>query len=255
MFKTVKGKIVAGVVSVGLLSGVGAAFASVNIADQLQNWYDKTFASFVNTLKDDVTEYAIKKTAGLPAEYDKQKTDTGNNIDAAKVDQTKWAQNEISNATTSRIKDLNAKSEEIKGGMEAQFNQLVTDAQAEINRAFRVAGELAEQDLTNYTSDKGTKARAEMDAELNKAKDQATSDLQKAITSAKAQLQGQLKINSSTSKKKLTDTIDAKISELRALITKKADELLEKEKQLIAERADQDVQAAKDALDQVISGI
>ncbi len=40
MLKTIKGKVIAGTVSVVLLSSAGAAFASSNAGAKLQNWYD-----------------------------------------------------------------------------------------------------------------------------------------------------------------------------------------------------------------------
>ncbi|MEK5389641.1 hypothetical protein NSQ59_04545 [Margalitia sp. FSL K6-0131] len=255
MLKTVKGKIVAGVVSVGLLSGVGAAFASMDIGKQLQNWYGKTLPLYTNQLSQDVTADVIKKTAGLPAEYDKLKNDTGKAIDDAKGVQTTAAKGEISNALNSRLTALNSEKENIKSDVEARFAKILADAKDAINKAGTVASQMADQDLTNYTSDKGTKARAAMDAELNKQKDQAASDLQKAITLAKSEIQGKLKLSTGGTRQEIGKAIDAKIAELRTLITKKAGELLEKEKQLIAERAAQDVQAAEDALDGVVAGI
>lgn len=255
MFKTVKGKVVAGVVTVGLLSSVGAVFANTDAGAKLQTWYDKQFNGASTVVKGASAAYGLSKVPGLTKEYNTIKTGAGTDINTAKDSKTGEANSSIQNAAQSRIDNVNKQKDAIKANMNAQFAQLFAEAQMAINQAGDSAYAWAQNDLGKYTSDNGAKALAEMDTELTATKKKAVDDLSKAINKAKFELGLQLGVNTVLTTKQINNAIDAKIAELRTKINQTASDLVEAQKALIAQKAADYVTAAETELDTVIDGI
>jgi hypothetical protein len=255
MFKSVKGKVVAGVVSVGLLSGVGAAFANTDAGTQLQNWYNSQFSKASTGVKAAATLHGAGQVSGLTREYNTLKTGTGTAINDEKGLKTGEANTEIQAAAQSRIVNVNQQTDIIKGNMDQQFTDLFNDAQATINKAGDFAYAWAQKDLGKYTSDKGAKALADMDTELTATKKKAVDDLTAAITNAKNDLNAQLRSKSAATTVQINHAIDAKIAELRGLIQQKASDLVEAQKALIEKKSADYVKAAEGELDTVVDGI
>lgn len=255
MFKTVKGKVVAGVVTVGLLSSVGAAFASLDAGAQLKSWYDKQFNTTSAVVKGAAAAYGLSKVPALTKEYNGIKEGNGTAVNEAKVLKTGEANTSIQTASQTRIDSVNKQKADIKANMDAQFAQLFTEAQNAINQAGDQAYAWAQSDLGKYTSDKGAQALADMDTELTATKKKAVDDLSKAINKAKIELSIQLGTKAWATTGKINNAIDAKIAELRQKINDTATELLAAQKQLIADKADSYVKQAEDELETVVGNI
>lgn len=253
--KTVKGKIVTGVVTLGLLSGVGAAFANTDAGAQLKAWYDKQFGSAASTIESAATKHATDQLPALEKEYNAIKTGTGSDISDAQTFQTDLANGAINSAKQSHINKLNGQKDKIVKEMDSAFAGIVAFAQAQINSAGKAAYQYAQTDLGNYTDAEGKKAITGMTTKLNTSKDKAVQELKDAIAEAKLEIQKQLDFYTEDSTTKINLAIDTKIKELRSLITKKAEELLEAQKSLIAYKAQELENTAKAELDSVIDGI
>ena len=247
--KSVKGKIVTGVIALGLISGIGAVFANTDAGARLQAWYKAQFDKSAKVIADDTKAYAKSKAPGLKEEYNNLKDEKGEQISDAKDMQTSMADDAIKNAKNSHIRNLNNQKEKILNEMGAAFDGIVSDAQTEINSAGDRAYALATSDLGKYTDVEGKKALTDMTTQLTASKDKAVNELREAIDLAKLDYQTE------ASTTEIKAAIDAKIVELRGLINQKADELLSQQKQIIAAKATELEQIAKNELDSVISGI
>lgn len=253
--KSVKGKIVTGVIALGLISGIGAVFANTDAGARLQAWYKAQFDKSAKVIADDTKAYAKSKAPGLKEEYNNLKDEKGEQISDAKDMQTSMADDVIKNAKNSHIRNLNNQKEKILNEMGAAFDGIVSDAQTEINSAGDRAYALATSDLGKYTDAEGKKALTDMTTQLTASKDKAVNELREAIDLAKLEIQKQLDYQTEASTTEIKAAIDAKIVELRGLINQKADELLSQQKQIIAAKATELEQIAKNELDSVISGI
>ena len=253
MFKTVKGKVVTGVVTVGLLSGVGAAFASTDVGTMLQNWYNGQFNQSAAKIQSDATNYVGSKAPGLAREYNTLKSDAKSDINATKTTSINDSTADINNAKQGHVDALNAKEAEIASNIESQFNQIYSIANQAINTAGTQAYNYASTDLTKLTTKEGTKALEEVNTQLTAVKDQANADLQAEIDAAKADLQSQLNAEASATTEEIKVAIDAKIAEVRTLIQTKVAELVAEQQTLIANAASQLEDQAKSELDDVVA--
>lgn len=255
MLKTIKGKVIAGTVSVVLLSSAGAAFASSNAGVNFKAWYDGQFNAASSGIQADVTSNVQNRINGLATEYNGLKTAAGTSIATDGTNATTLASGNINTANQEHINAINAQKTHIETYMAGQFTALSTFADGLINQAGTAALGYANNDLTSFTGAKGTAARTSLTTELETDTDEAVAELQAAISGAKTSLQGQLDTLEASTTADIIAAIDAKIVELRGLITAKRDALVAAQKLLIDAKALELENAAKTELQAVVNGI
>lgn len=255
MLKTIKGKVIAGTVSVVLLSSAGAAFANSDAGAKLQNWYAGQFGLATSNIVNDVEDNVSGKVNGWASEYEGLKTAAGTSIVADGTSATNKASDNIDAKTQEHIASIDAKQAQIERYMDGQFATLKFAANGLINEAGRGALAYANSDLTSFTGDKGVTARANLTTALEADTASAVAELEKAIADAKGELQTQLDTKEAATTEAIIAAIDAKIVELRGTITAKRDALVAAQKLLIDAKALEMENAAKDALQAVVNGI
>ncbi|WP_394188344.1 hypothetical protein [Paenisporosarcina quisquiliarum] len=255
MLKTIKGKVIAGTVSVTLLAGAGAAFASSNAGANLKDWYDGQFNTASGNIQSDVATNVQNRINGLASEYNGLKSAAGNSISTDGTTATATASGNIDTAAQEHIDAINAEKVHIQGYMAGQFASLETFADGLINQAGTAAVNYANNDLTNYTGAQGVAARTSLTTALEDDTEDAVAELQQAISAAQGELQGQLNSLEDSTTENIIDAIDAKIEELRLTITAKRDALVAAQKVLIDAKAVELEEAAKAALQAEVDGI
>ena len=255
MLKTVKGKVIAGTVSVVLLSGAGAAFASSNAGVNFKAWYDGQFNAASAGIQADVTSNVTSRINGLASEYNGLKTVAATSIATDGTNATTTASGNIDSATREHIDAIEAEQEHIEGYMAGQFTSLKTFADGLITQAGNAAVGYANNDLTSYTGTKGTAALASLTTQLDTDTDDAVAELQQAISDAQSELQTQLNTLEASTTADIIAAIDAKIVELRGTITAKRDALVAAQKVLIDAKALELENTAKADLQAVVNGI
>lgn len=255
MLKTIKGKVIAGTVSVVLLSSAGAAFASSNAGTKLQNWYAGQFGEATSDIVGNVESNVSGRINGLATEYEGLKTAAGTSISTDGTNATNTASGKIETETQEHIDAINAKQTQIEGYMNGQFAALKFAANGLINQAGSAALGYANNDLTTFTGEKGNAALTSLTSKLDTDTDEAVAELQQAITDAKNELQAQLDTKEAATTADIIAAIDAKIVELRGKITAKRDALVAAQKLLIDAKALELETAAKAELQGVVDGI
>ncbi len=250
--KSIKTKIVTGVVTVGLLSGVGAAFANTDAGAQLKNWYDGQFGKSLASVQSETTKYGTDKQPALDQEYTNLKTNATNSINGTKASEMKTAKDEIKGAKNTHLQALKAKKAEISGYMDDQFDAISIAAKNSINLSGDQSLTEKYGDLISHTESKGWDAYVDMNSQLASAEYDAIRELEDAIYYAKEDLQKQLASEASATITEIKEAIDAKISELRTLITKKKDELVAAQQEFISKEAADRVIKAKADLDATV---
>ncbi|EKN64745.1 hypothetical protein BABA_22693 [Neobacillus bataviensis LMG 21833] len=250
--KSMKTKIVTGVVAVGLLSGVGAAFAKTDAGEILQGWYDGQFGKSTSSLESETAKYGTDQQTAWSGEYNNLKTDATNSINGTKTSETNKAKGEINGAKKGHLDVLKAKKAEISGYMDDQFDAISVAAQNGIKSAGDKTLTDAYDDLQKHTESKGWDAYVDMNSQLASAEFDAIRDLEDAIYFAKKDLQDQLNAETSATTTEIKEAIDAKIAELRTLITAKKNELLTAQQEFISKEAQDRVTKAKADLDATV---
>lgn len=251
--KSIKTKVVTGVVAVGLLSGVGAAFAKTDAGAILQGWYDGQFGKSTASLESQTTKYGTDQQQAWASEYNNLKTDATNSINGTKTSEMNKAKGEINGAKKGHLDALKAKKAEILGYMDNQFAAISADAQKAINSAGDQTLTAANADLKSHTESKGWDAYVDMNSQLASAEFDAIRDLEDAIYYAKKDLQDQLDAESTATITEIKEAIDAKIGELRTLITQKKDQLVAVQQEFITKEAEERVKSAKADLDATVA--
>jgi len=256
MLKTIKGKVIAGTVSVVLLSGAGAALAnSLDAGDKLQAWYTGKFLTSVGSIASQTNAYGNAEKDKFEIEYAGMKTAATTSINT-KADNMETSTNESVKAVSDAyIDDVNSKKAEISRKMENQFNFLSAASQVGIDLAGAKALRDANTDLSQYTSAAGTAATDQMTEDINFATATAKSNLEAAIAKAKFDLQEELNSETASTVTEINGKIDAKIVELRTKISKIKDDFVLAQEQSIATAAAALETQAKADLDAIVNGI
>jgi hypothetical protein len=253
--KSVKTKVLTGVVAVGLLSGVGAAFANTDAGTNLQNWYNGKFGQAAASIQNQTAGYALGKVPALTQEYNGLKTAATNSINFSKDTASAIANSGITNANKEHLDALAGQKQAIQDHLQSQFDGIQQAADTIIGQVGLQAIDLANRDLTKHTGDAGTAALDQLTTDLNATSEQAVKDLQAAIDAAKLDLQSQLNAATSSRVENIKNIIDRKIEELRTTITAKRNELVGIQLGLITKKAQELEAQAKADLTAVVDGI
>jgi hypothetical protein len=252
---TVKKKVLAGAISVGLLSGVGMAFANTDAGGALKSWYDGKFNATVEAINSDVSEYAEGLMPGLQDEYNGMKTGAETKINSKRDSEIGAASTEISKAKASRIASVERTKEEIIDGAGLAFYNEFLKGYNEIQKAGNAALASATTDLTAFTGEKGQAAIEQVTNDLTVAKDAAVTELEEAIRIAKEELTAELATQQEINTRNLKNQVNWKIDDVRKQIKGILAGLVTTQEGLIVAKAAELESEAIAALDEVVSSI
>lgn len=252
---TVKKKMAAGAISVGLLSGIGLAFANTDAGGALKTWYSGIFNNASAEVTDSIDQYVMDQRDDLLDDYNGMKAGAGESIDFAKNFEIGESSAAINNAKQSHLDSLGAAKAQILEGMEQQFDAVHQREYLRIQEAGDRALQAARADLTSYTGTKGTAAIEEVTTQLNAVKEQAVADLGQAIANAKSAITAQVETEKASTVNSLKLHVDQKIEDVFDEIHGIIGDLVAAQEALIEAKAAELEAAAITALDDVVSGI
>ena len=255
MLKTVKGKVIAGTVSVVLLSSAGAAFASSNAGTSFKAWYDGQFNAATTSVSTQSLGYVNGKVDGLVTEYNGMKTTATTSINGTRDSSTNRVNNAITDEKQGHINAINRQKSQISGYMATQFDGLSNFANGLIVQAGLDATAYAQVNLGTHATTEGGKAVAKVTTDVSAASAAAVTELETAISTAQGELNTQLASETTATVEEIKGMVDAKIIELRGTITQINNNLIATQKELINAEAGRQLQSAKDALQAVVNGI
>ncbi|MUK87688.1 hypothetical protein GMD78_04640 [Ornithinibacillus sp. L9] len=252
---TVKGKIVAGVLAAGVISGTGVVFANTDAGENLREWYNSMFNQSVATIEEDVTAYGESQLPGLLEEYEGLKTDAELDIDLTRELETNESLNEILAAKMSHIESLDEEQQAILESIGAEYYNVFLDGYFEIQRLQAEGLAYATNDLTDFTDEVGQEAVTQMTTDLNTARDEAVTELEDAIREAKETLTAEIENQEEITTRNLMNQIDWHIEDLRDEVQDLLTGLVEEQQAIITAAAQELENDALEALDEVVSGI
>lgn len=255
MLKTVKSKVIAGVATVGLLTGGGVALGATDAGVQLKGWFDSKFAIATTGVIKDTTSYANSKVPGLAAEYNGLKVDATSKINAKGEFVTGVTNESIDKQSQAYIDQINKEKAHIETYLSSRFDDLSSAASGLINQSGKDALDYANTDLAKHAGDTGTAAVADVNVKVKEATAQAAKKLQDTIDGAKSDLQGQLNSNQAATTAEIKAMIDSKISELRKIITSTNNQLIAYHEKNITMTAKALLLAGQAELDGIVGNI
>lgn len=250
-----KGKLVAGVLAVGVLASAGVAYASTDAGANLKQWYDGMFTTSVDNVDTEVNAYKDSRIAEVAEEYEGLKSDASIDIDLTRTTETGESLEEIVNAKLSHLESLDETQQEILANMGLQFYNVMLDGYFEIQRLGEEGVAYATDDLTTYTDELGEDAVNQLTGDLTTATDDAVTELEDAVRAAKEQLAQELDSNEEITARNIKNQLDWTIEDLRETVTGLLTGLVEEQQTIITAKAQELEDNAKAALDEVVSGI
>jgi len=246
-----KGKIAAGIVVAGVVSGSSFAFANTDAGENLKAWYDGMFGQSVETMEGDTSEYIEDQLPGLNEEYEALKEQSGVDIDLTRELETGESAEEILAAKMNHIEALEDKQQEILGNIGAQYYDVFLDGYFQIQTLQQEGLDYAANDLTAFTGDAGDAAVAQMTDDLNTARDTAVDELEEAIQNAQEELAAEIDSQEEITTRNLRNQVDFHIEDLRGEVETLLEGLVEEQKNIIIAAAqdleDDAIQALEDA--------
>lgn len=253
--KSLKNKIIAGTVAVGLISSTSFAFANTNAGEALKNWYDNIFNQAVADSESDVDEYGESLIPGLNEELEGLKDDATASIFDTRDGETESSLSEIEKAKQAHLEALIEEHGEIMGYMEQQFFEVYMDNWLEIQSLAAEGTASAGAELEALTGENGEAALLHVTNELTSAKEGAVKELEDEIEKAKRELSENVDFHSDKLTANLTKEIDFSVDAARETVTKLKEQLVKDQQAIITAKAQELEKEAKDSLDEVVSGI
>lgn len=255
MLKTVKGKVIAGTVAIGLLSGVGVALGATDAGTHLKNWYDAQFTKSSNQITEAVANYGEGKVDGLLTEYNGLKEDASNKIGERGEFVTAATNKGIEASARNHIDSIKEQKAHIESYLSSQFKSLKDFAAGLINETGQKALEYANEDLKKHANAAGSEAQKKMIEDVKATTENAVNDLEETIKYAKEDLQAQLDKNTDLTIEEIKALIDAKIDELRTKITQLNNNLIAEQDKIITMVGKRLLLEAQAELDAIVEGI
>ncbi|GGJ58970.1 hypothetical protein [Virgibacillus salexigens] len=252
---TLKSKVAAGVIGVGILSSAGVVFANTDAGITIRQWYDGMFNDSVATIEEEVTEYGESKLPELEEKYGQLRRDASLDIDLARTEETAASLQEVVAAKLAHIESLSEEESMILEEMGLQFYNVFLDGYLEIERLGVEGLQYATNDLTAFTEQLGDEAVNQLTSDLTEAKSQAVAELEEAIANAQADLEAEIATNEEVTIRNLQNQVDWAINDLRETVTELIGGLVEEQQIIITATAQTLENEAKAALDEVVSGI
>lgn len=250
---TVKGKIVAGVVTIGLVSGVGAAFASTDIGAQLQSWYNGKFTSSAASMEKPLTDYVASKAGYIYSEGTKMVNGAKGAINGTRDTEKSDSEKAISDSAAARIDALESKKDVIFAGIDDQFESIQTYATSLLNQLAAQGQTQADNYLKGVTNSTGTAAVNNVQAHLTTVKNDAVTDLNAAIALAKTELLAEIESQKNITVTELKAAVDAKIAEVKSVLEGKLAGYVSAQQKLIQDKAIELEAAAESELDSAVT--
>jgi hypothetical protein len=252
---SVKGKVVAGVVTVGLLSGIGTAFANTDAGTQLQSWYNGQFNTAKQQSASAVYNYALGQKNSLMQEKENLKNAAVTNVATAGTDEVDRANGEINSALESHVDAVNTKEAAITTAMPGQFDSFVTSTNGTVNYYVGQEASKATNEITSAVNAQGVVSVDTVNTEVSTTKTNAVAALESEISAAKAELQRLVNEEKAAATQELKDNFDAQIVAVRGQIVDLIADLENANKEAIADKGAEIEAAAKAELDALVNGI
>lgn len=255
MLKTVKSKVIAGAVTVGLLSGGGVVLGATDAGAQLKGWYDAKFTVASGKVTADSYEYANSLVPALTAEYQGIKDNTTNKLSEKGVFVAGVTNASIDKQSQKYIDEINSQKAHIESYLSDRFGDLSSAAQGLITQSGKDALDYANGDLARHAAAEGAAAIAEVNVKVKDATAEAARKLQDTIDGAKSSLQSQLDANQAATTAEIKTMIDNEISKLRTVITSTNNQLIAYHERSITMTAKSLLLAGEAELDGIVGNI
>lgn len=250
-----KKKIIAGAVTVGLLTGAGFSLANTDAGQALKTWYDNLFNQTSAEVLNESDANFEQLLTELRAENEALKELAASQIDEKTLSEIEGSTLAINQAKYEHITSLDSEKLLILENMDYQFYQLFLEGYFHIKAKGDLMQEEATANFQAFASEKGQSALEQVTAELNQAKADAVTELEQEIVAAKQEIVTKVESQVEISSRNLRSQANWKAEEIReALDAILANLVAEQEAAITAKAAELEADA-KTSLDDVVNNI
>ncbi|MDD9270935.1 hypothetical protein ACFPES_28195 [Paenibacillus sp. GCM10023248] len=223
--KALKSKLAIGVITTGLVAGMGTAFAATDAGGQLQSWYNSATKVTKALVAGDVASFVASNKDKLVEDYNTINKTAVNDVKTAGTTETTRANTGINNQLSSYSNQLDTTKGAIAGAMPAEYDKVVSDANKINNTAVEVLGALGKLDIAKDVNNQGKSSLKSVDTDVTATKSAAATALTSKIEATKADLNKLLADERTAASQEIKDNLTAKITAKLAELQKLADEL------------------------------
>lgn len=256
MMKTVKGKLVAGAITVALVSSAGGVvFGASDAGSKLKNWYDVQFGDAKKTIEaeaDAVWKDSLEtESKEIGAMIGEAKTEIANKGDE-QIDQKGKS---IQAAADSYIDNLKQERDKIIKGMAAQFDIIEKDAEAKFQKEGQTFATKKIDEMNDGTGEALRDATSKVNKELQTITDKAIKNLKDTIEGVKGELTKELDSNTLASKESMEAAVAREINRIHSVVESEKNKLVKDYEIMISKAAQLKEDNAKTEMEKVINGI
>lgn len=255
MLKMGKKKVVAGVVTVGLLTGGGAVFGATDAGTNIKNWFDGVFQGEKAGVEAEYNKYWNGEIDELDKLVVTKKGEAKSDIDAKARKEISSKGKKIETQASEHVDAIKIESEKLEKYMNDEFTKLKKKADEDIYKAGTVWFQGAHGDLEKVTNELGDAAKADVQTKLDKITEQALTDVQDAIDSTKKELMEMLAKKSEATAADIKKIIDDRIFGITYQITAAANYMIDEQEEFIAELAANLETDAMNKMKDLVNGI
>lgn len=234
MLKMGKKKVIAGVVTVGLLTGGGAVFGATDAGTNIKNWFEGVFLGEKAGVEAQYNKYWDGEITELDKLVATKKSEGKTKIDVKARGEITAKGKKIALQASEHVDAIKIESKKLEKYMNDEFTKLKKKADEDINNAGTVWFQGAHADLEKVTNELGDAARADVETKLDKITDQALTDIQDAIDSTKKELLELLAKKSDATAVEIKELIDKSIFGITYQINAGANYMIQEQEGLIA---------------------
>lgn len=217
--KTLKNKVIAGVVFASVLGGAGTVFANTNAGGQLQSWYNNRFETSTGSLWSKAETYGNQKAREAYNWFNRVQATAKGSINTTKEEKSTEVKDAINNAKQEHIDAINATNTTIQNGMQGQYDTFITEKNSYISEEADKYTDIGTGIATKQITGAGSTAVTDLEGNLISTKNAARSALEAEISKVKGEINTLIDEKETAAEDSIKASIDSQISERKDLLT------------------------------------
>ncbi|MFC4100694.1 hypothetical protein [Paenibacillus xanthanilyticus] len=253
--KKMKGKVVAGVVAVGMVASMGTAFAATNAGTQMNSWYTKATGTVKSIITGEFGSYYSEQTASHNAAVNSSVDKARQDIRDAGNAELKRANNAVNAEVNAYVADIQGAQSAITTSMPAEYDNFVSTTNQTTDAGIDAIGEANKKFLNSAVKSHTGVYTGRLTTGVEATQEAAAAKLNGQISATKDALDKLLASEKSAATTEITENLQNELKALKEELAALQETGVTNAKTTITDLGAKLEQAAKDELSDIVTGI